>query len=104
MMERKKRSVKKKVLFAEDVKQHSKAGMICTINGDTFCLFNKNTWIGDLGVLYHITNDDTGMYDITDIDEPIQGSSGIMPIIKSASNMLTYNKLMELNGYTFYGP
>ena len=30
----------------------------------------------------HIANIDNGMYDIIDIDESIQGSSGIMPITK----------------------
>ena len=33
----------KKVLFAGDVKQPSEAGMMCTIDGDTFFLFTKNT-------------------------------------------------------------
>ena len=30
----------------------------------------------------HITNDDKGMYEVIDIDELIQGSSGIMPAMK----------------------
>ena len=55
-----KESKKKKVWFAEDVKQPSEAGMMCTINGNTFFSFTKNTWIGDLGASCHITNDDTG--------------------------------------------
>ena len=63
----------------EDVKQPSEAGMMCTIEGNTFFLFMKITCIGDLGVSCHITNDDKGMYDIIDINESIQGSSGIMP-------------------------
>ena len=52
--------------------------MMCTIDGDTFYSFTRNSWIGDSGASCHITNDDTGMYDITDIDESIQGCSGIM--------------------------
>ena len=34
--ENKKENAKKKVWFAEDVKQPSKAGMMCSIDGDTF--------------------------------------------------------------------
>ena len=63
----------------EDVKQTSE---MCTIDGDTLYLFTKNTWIGDSGASCHITNGDTGMYDVTDINELIQGSSGIMPATK----------------------
>ena len=65
-----------------DVKQPSKAGIMCTIKGDTFFLFIKNTLIGESGASCHITNDETSMYNITDIDESIQGSSGIMPAMK----------------------
>ena len=60
-----------KVWFTEDVKQPSKAGMICTINGDTFYLFTKKSWIGDYGMC-HITNDDTGLLDVININESIQ--------------------------------
>ena len=66
----------------EDVKQPSETHMMCTINGNTFFLFTKNTWIRDLGASCHITNDDTGLYDIINIIESIKGSSGIMPAMK----------------------
>ena len=66
----------------EDVKQPSKAGMMCTIDGNTFFLFMKNTWIGDSGASCHITNDNKGMYEVIDMDESIQGSSSIMPAMK----------------------
>ena len=82
MSESKKESKKKKVWFAEDVKQPSEAGMMCTIDSDTFFSFTKNTWIGDSGASCHITNNDTGLYDITDINKSIQGSSSIMPVMK----------------------
>ena len=68
----------------EDVKHPLDAGMICTINGNTFFSFTKNTWIGDLGASCHITNDDTGLYNINDINELIQGSSSIMPATKKS--------------------
>ena len=77
-----KENKKKKVWFMEDVKQTLEAGMMCTINGNTFFLFMKNTWIRDLEASCHITNDNTGLYDITDINKSIQGSSGIMPARK----------------------
>ena len=35
-MENKKENVKKKVWFAEDVKEPAEAGMMCTIDGNTF--------------------------------------------------------------------
>ena len=45
-------------------------------------LFTKNTWIRDSGASCHITNNDTGLYDVTNVDESIQGSSCIIPVIK----------------------
>ena len=42
---------KKDSRFVEDVKQSSEAGMICTINRDTFISFTNNSWIGDSGAL-----------------------------------------------------
>ena len=73
-----KKSEKKKYWFAEDVKQPSEAEMMCTIDGNTFFLFTKNIWIGDSSPSCHITNDNNGMYDVINIDESIQGSSGII--------------------------
>ena len=66
----------------EDVKQPFEAGRMCTIDGNTFSLFTKNTLIGDLGASCHITNNNTGLYDIIGIDKLIQGSLGIMPDMK----------------------
>ena len=77
-----KKNEKKKVRFVEDIKQPSKAGMMCTIDGNKFFSFTKNTWIRDFGASCHITNDDNCMHDIIDIDESIQGSSSIMPATK----------------------
>ena len=69
----------------EDVKLPSEAAMMCIINGDTFFLFTKNTWIGDSGVQCHITNNDTGAFDIIDINMLIQGSSSTMPAMKKGN-------------------
>ena len=68
----------------ENVKQPSEAGMMCTIYSNTFFSFTKNTWIGDLMASCHITKDDSGLYDIANINELIQGSSGIMPATKKS--------------------
>ena len=57
-------------------------GWMCTIDSDTFYLFTKNTWIRDSGASGHITSNDTGLYDIINIDESIQGSFSIMPATK----------------------
>ena len=41
-------------------------GMMCTIDGD-------------LGTSYHITNNDSVLHDITNINELVHGSSGSLP-------------------------
>ena len=79
MIESKKECVKKKVRFTEYVKQLLEAHMMCTINGDMFYSFTKNTWIRDLGASCHITNNQKSIFDITDINELIQGRSSIIP-------------------------
>ena len=66
--ENKKEIVKKKGWFMEDVKQPSKAGMMCTIGGVTFYLFMKNMWIGDSGTPCSIMNDNTSMFDVININ------------------------------------
>ena len=73
----------KKRSLADNVKQTSEAGIMCTTDSDTFYSFTKNIWIGDLGASCHITNNKTGMYDITNINKSIQGSSNIMPATKN---------------------
>ena len=58
------------------------AGMLLSINGETFFSFTKNTWIGDLDASCHITNNDTGLYDITNINKLVWGSSDGMSAMK----------------------
>ena len=58
-------------------------------------LFTKNTWIGDLGASCHITNNNTGLYDVTNIDESIQGSSRILPTMKKGK---PWFKVHQVNG------
>ena len=42
--------------------------MLCIINGENFHSFTKNIRIGNSGVSCHIINNDTGLYDITKIN------------------------------------
>ena len=73
------KKVNKKVQFVENVKMSTEAGKLCTIDGDTFYLFTKSTWIGDSGALCHIMNDDVGLFNVIKINKLIQGSYRNMP-------------------------
>ena len=55
---------------------------VVEIDGDTFHVFNKNTWIGDTGASCDMICDDTMLFDVTEISEPIQGFSGLMNATK----------------------
>ena len=46
---------------------------------------------------------DTHLFDVININKSIQGCSGIMPAMKNASCMSTYDKSMGLSGFTLYG-
>ena len=48
--------------------------MMYIIDSEMFFLYTKITWIGDLGISCHITNNDTGLYDITNINKLIHDS------------------------------
>ena len=73
--------MKKKVWLVENIKFPTEAGTMCMIHGEMFHMFMKNTWIGDSGTQYHIMNYDTALFDVTEINESIQGSSRNMPTI-----------------------
>jgi len=51
-------------------------GMHCFINVVHYESFTKNIWIGDIGASCHLTNSLEGMFDMVDIQEEIEGSSG----------------------------
>ena len=86
-----------KVSFSEDVKfqslhanlltQACEMSVRCTINGESLCMFTKNTWMDDSGALCHITNDDTGMYSATKMDKMVQVSLGNMKAMKKVNYM-----------------
>ena len=78
--ENKMEKVKKKVRFMENIKMPMKACMLCTIYGENFHSFTKNMWISD--ALCHIANDDTSLFDVTNIDKSVQGILGNMPTMK----------------------
>ena len=57
------------------------AGVMCTIDDDTSFSFPKNT-IGDSCTSCHFMNNDTGLFNIININKMIQKSSGNMPATK----------------------
>ena len=65
-------------------------GTLCIVNHETFHFFAKKC-----GDLCHIINKDTGLYDVTDIDESVQGSSGNMFATKKGK---LHVKLHQVNG------
>ena len=75
---------KKKVSFLDDVKfkflnadllhASQEAGIMCTVDGELIFIFTKNMWISDLETSCHITNNISGLCDIIDINELVQGS------------------------------
>ena len=58
---------------------------MCTTGGQSFNTFTKRIWINDLGALCDITNHDMGLYDLTDTDKLVQGSSGSMSATKKVN-------------------
>ena len=55
----------------KNVKKPTEAIILCTIDGETFHSFTKNTWIGNSGASCHTTIDDTVLYDITEINKSV---------------------------------
>ena len=43
----------------------------CVIDGVQYASFTNKTWIGDSGASCHLDNDDSGMYDVEDINDII---------------------------------
>ena len=66
----------------KNVDKHMEEHMLCTIDGETFHPFTKRTCIGNSGASCHVTNDDTCLYDVTNINKLEQGSLGDMSSIK----------------------
>ena len=75
--------MKNKVWFMENVKKALDAGMLCAIGIETVHSIMNKTWIGDLGASCHILQNDTRVYDVANINESVQGSSGNISATKT---------------------
>ena len=64
-------------------------GMLSTIDGETFHMLTKKVWIRDSHASYHITNDDTSLFNVT------EESSGSMPSINKEMHCV---KVHQVNG------
>ena len=53
---------------------------MCLIGRQSFYTFTKNSLIGNLGVSCHITNDETGLYNVSNIDKLVSKSMGSVSI------------------------
>ena len=67
--------VKIKTPHADLLSTSQEAGMMYTFDKEAFLIFRKNAWIGDSVTFYHITNDDSGLYNITDMNKLVQEST-----------------------------
>ena len=76
----------------ENVIMPMEASIVCTIDGETFHTFTKNTWIEDLSASCNITSSDAGLSDINKINELIQESSGNMSTTKKG-NLIVHKKM-----------
>ena len=56
----------------------AESGVLCKMDGGTFHSFTKNMRISNSGAMCHITNNDTGLYEITKINESVKGCAGKM--------------------------
>ena len=45
--------------------------MSCILEGEEYSHFTKQTWVGDSGLSCHLNNDDSGMHDVTIINDNI---------------------------------
>ena len=75
------------------------AGMLCTIDEETFHLFTKNTWIGDSGASCYITNNETGLYNITVISNWYKAKILGKTLFFDISSLLTPNFAVRSIGF-----
>ena len=71
------------------------AGMLCTIDGEIFHMFAANTWIGDSSASFHISNNDTSLFNATKIHELVQVRLGTMHAAKKGK---LYVSVHQING------
>ena len=73
-LQSKKEKELEKVRFMENIKKSLEAGMLCTVDRETFPFIHEEHADWQFGCLCHITNDDTCLCDVTDINKWGQGS------------------------------
>ena len=73
---------KMKPLHRDLLPTSQEIGMMCTIDGEMFFKFMKHAWISDLHALCNVTINDSGLHDVTNINELLQGGSGNTPATK----------------------
>ena len=69
---------------------------VCTINGEAFCTFMKNTCIGDTEASCHSTNDDNDMLNVKTITETVQGSLRVMKATKMGKKRKQVKQVNEV--------
>ena len=92
----KKKKLNIRKFSSQKMLEPSEASMMCTIDGTSFHSLTKNTWISDSGASCHITNDEKGMFDVTKINESIQGSSSTMSATKKGKLWVTVRQVNRL--------
>ena len=80
---------------------NQEAGMMCTVNRETFYIFTKNTLISNSVTLCHITNNNMELYDVTKMNMLVQGSSDS----RSMENLLhmRMRQVVRMIRCMFYG-
>ena len=68
-------------LKAKKSKEEAAAAANMTVDGDVvlstgYSKLEENIWIGDSGATSHITNDDTGLYDVKTVNYPVKVGDG----------------------------
>ena len=74
-----------KTLYGNLLPSKHEASMMCTIYRQSFYTFTKNAWIGNLVASCHITKNNAGFYDVTDINELVEGSSDSISATKKVN-------------------
>ena len=64
------------------------------IDGESFYIFTKNTWMGNCSTLCHITNN-VGLHFVTNIDELVQGSAGSISFKKKSKLCMKVRQVDE---------
>ena len=94
---------KEKIWFTENVKKPMDAGMLCTIDGDTFHSHTKNRLIGNCGTSCHVSVLPIFLKSPISMNQYREAQEVCLPPNKE-NFALMFAKLMVQNGYILYGP